>query len=517
MKWIMRRWETRPLLFIMAAAMLLRLISVIWARGFGMHDDHFLVIEAAQSWVDGSDYNNWLPDPEGQNQPQGHSFFYVGLHYFLLKFLTLNGIIDPSSKMLIVRLLHAFLSLATIWFGYRMVRILAGKPLARLAGILLAFYWFQPWLSVRNLVEVACIPFLMGGTYYAMLAGQKERSIPWFLLAGLMLGLAFNIRYQTMLFSGGLILALWIERRWWGGLLTGSSLLLTAALIQGIPDYLIWGQPFAEFAEYVRYNMAHSGDYISGPWYMYLLLITGILIPPMSIFLIAGYIRGWRKHLILFLPALLFLIFHSIFPNKQERFILPFIPFLIAGGVAGWALMGDLWRERFTGTRWRTAWAFFWVLNMVLLIPVSAMYSKRARVESMRYLSVYPDIRTIIVDERPRYGIKYPPEFYLGQWISVIERPKEVSLEDLKTRLSHFEMEDHPRFVLFMDEQDLVDRVREMQTLIPELVFEQRIRPGRIDALLHYLNPNNANESVFIYRNSRFYPSSLAEDEAEPL
>ena len=135
----------------------------------------------------------------------------------------------------------------------------------------------------------------------------------------------------------------------------------------------------------------------------------------------------------------------------------------------------------------------------------------------MRYLSVYPDIRTIIVDERPRYGIKYPPEFYLGQWISVIERPKEVSLEDLKTRLSHFEMEDHPRFVLFMDEQDLVDRVREMQTLIPELVFEQRIRPGRIDALLHYLNPNNANESVFIYRNSRFYPSSLAEDEAEPL
>jgi hypothetical protein len=56
----------QAMLFIMAAAMLLRLISVIWARGFGMHDDHFLVIEAAQSWVDGSDYNNWLPDPEGQ-------------------------------------------------------------------------------------------------------------------------------------------------------------------------------------------------------------------------------------------------------------------------------------------------------------------------------------------------------------------------------------------------------------------------------------------------------------------
>jgi hypothetical protein len=104
--------------------------------------------------------------------------------------------IDPASKMLIVRLLHAFLSLATIWFGYRMVRMLAANPCPA-CGILLAFYWFQPWLSVRNLVEVACIPFLIGGTYYAMLPDRRN-AVYLGSFSPSDAGPAFNIRYQTM-------------------------------------------------------------------------------------------------------------------------------------------------------------------------------------------------------------------------------------------------------------------------------------------------------------------------------
>ena len=40
-----------------------------------MHDDHFLVIEAAQSWVDGEDYNKWLPKNRKDGAPTGHSWF----------------------------------------------------------------------------------------------------------------------------------------------------------------------------------------------------------------------------------------------------------------------------------------------------------------------------------------------------------------------------------------------------------------------------------------------------------
>jgi hypothetical protein len=134
--------------------------------------------------------------------------------------------------------------------------------------------------------------------------------------------------------------------------------------------------------------MAHSGDYISGHG-ICIYPDHGILIPPMSIILIAGYIRGWRKHLIMFLPALIFLIFHSIFPNKQERFILPIIPFLIAGGGGRLGLDG---RPVAGAVHWNQvahAWAFFWVLNMVLLIPYRPCIPSGPGVESMRYLSVY--------------------------------------------------------------------------------------------------------------------------------
>ena len=55
---IKRTWNERPMLLIMALAIVFRLLAVVFARGYGMIDDHFLAVEAAQSWVDGFLYLN---------------------------------------------------------------------------------------------------------------------------------------------------------------------------------------------------------------------------------------------------------------------------------------------------------------------------------------------------------------------------------------------------------------------------------------------------------------------------
>ncbi|MBL7899477.1 MAG: hypothetical protein JNJ99_13140, partial [Crocinitomicaceae bacterium] len=58
---------------ILIAALVIRIIAAIFSQGYGMHDDHFLVIEASSSWVDGYDYNHWLPwSPESKGVPEGH-------------------------------------------------------------------------------------------------------------------------------------------------------------------------------------------------------------------------------------------------------------------------------------------------------------------------------------------------------------------------------------------------------------------------------------------------------------
>ena len=56
----------------------------------------------------------------------------------------------------------------------------------------------------------------------------------------------------------------------------------------------------------IRYNIENAETYNTQKWYNYLLLISGILIPPVSIFLIFGFIRSWKKQLLLFLPAFIF-------------------------------------------------------------------------------------------------------------------------------------------------------------------------------------------------------------------
>jgi len=48
-------FNTHPLRFAIFAGLLFRLMAVIFSKGFGFFDDHFLVLEAAQCWVDGTD------------------------------------------------------------------------------------------------------------------------------------------------------------------------------------------------------------------------------------------------------------------------------------------------------------------------------------------------------------------------------------------------------------------------------------------------------------------------------
>jgi hypothetical protein len=67
--------------------------------------------------------------------------------------------------------------------------------------------------------------------------------------------------------------------------------------------------------EYVLYNMANPTTYFDQPWYNYFLLLAGILIPPFSLAIMFGFFRR-ATPLLVWLPVVLFLAFHSYHPNK---------------------------------------------------------------------------------------------------------------------------------------------------------------------------------------------------------
>ena len=501
MKLITKMWNERPLPFIIFLAGFVRLIAVVFSKGYGWHDDHFLVIEVSKSWADGYDYNHWLP-VEGQTAPtpSGHSFFYAGLHYFLFCFLKFIHITDPQSQMYIVRLIHALLSLIVVYCGYKITFKIAGQKTAKAVGLLFAVFWIMPFLSVRNLVEFVCIVPLMAATWIVIKREEEKRILPY-LWAGILLGIAFSIRFQTIMFTGGFGLALLFLKRWKEAIVLGVFFLIVAAGVQGLTDFYIWGKPFVEFQEYVRYNLENAQEYIVLGWYTYILFLLGILVPPISIFLFFGFLKSWRKHLLLFLPSFIFLVFHSYFPNKQERFILPILPFIILLGTVGWNEFLDksaYWKKHKKLLKGFNIW--FWSLNTILLLVISFAYSKRNRVEAMTYIADKGDVTHVVVEDSNRDDFLVPPLFYLQKWGPVYGVTKNNPAIEFARQYEAMPSNDKPNYVVFMQHENIDERVAEMKKYFPTLTYEATIEPSFIDKTMHWLNPVNKNQTTYIYK-----------------
>lgn len=108
--------QRHPLLAPLFAGLILRLIAAQFSTGYMMHDDHFMVVEAASSWIDGEDYNNWLPwNQSGVPAAKPANFTYVGSQFLVFSALEWMGIDNPGSQMLWIRLLHGLFGCLTFW------------------------------------------------------------------------------------------------------------------------------------------------------------------------------------------------------------------------------------------------------------------------------------------------------------------------------------------------------------------------------------------------------------------
>lgn len=487
--------STQNINVILGVGFIFRLLAVFFARGFGMHDDHYLVIEAGQSFADGEDYNNWLPW-HSDGLPTGHSWFYVGIHFIIFKILNICGVADPQMKMIVIRFIHAGYSLLTVYWSYRIMQKLSGEKVALQTAWLLSLLWFIPNASVRNLVEWVCLPPLVVSIYQLVMAEQENDSRRRYILSGIFSGISMGIRLQVVFFIAGIGLYLLLRKKILPGIIWLAGF-ISALMFTQLTDLFFYGYPFAEVGGYIEYNILHSTDYFNLPWYNYLLTIGGMLIPPVSLLLMFGYLRGGRKYLILVLPALTFFVIHSYFPNKQERFILPFIPFFIMAGLAGW----EDFKSNGRLLKWeRGVWVFFWTINTPALLVLSTTYSKRSMVEGMYYLYQQQDFNSYIFEVSHKDDPMMAPQFYSGKWNHPYCIYKQYTvgqmMESMKAKGGEL-----PRYILFFQEDDIYRRVAAFKIKTGlDLVYRYTAEPSYFDRLLHWLNPRNKNNPIFIFR-----------------
>jgi hypothetical protein len=281
--------------------------------------------------------------------------------------------------------------------------------------------------------------------------------------------------------------------------LFAAGFLVTAIVIQGSADIFAWGYPFASFQEYMRYNTTHGYDYTTGPWYNYTLLVLGAFIPPMSFFLIYGFFKNWRKTLLILIPVMAFFISHSYFPNKQERFIFPVVPLILVLSVVGWEdfVKGSTFWPRHR-IMLKSLWAWFWILNVILLVPFTTYYSKKSRVEAMYTLYGKPVNGVVLVGGN--LGVTQPPLFYAGVRLKSIYQIDDADqLAQVQSQLSTAAL--LPNYIIFFGVEDIDQRVQNIETSLGlKITLMRRIEASFLDDVFYRLNPkNNKNQTTFVF------------------
>lgn len=511
-----------PVSVILFIALGIRLLAAFFSKGFAFSDDHFDVITIAQGWLNGLPM--WLNEP----MPPRHSMLYALTHYAIFYVLEALGIFSPEVKMTVVRLVHALYSLLVVYFGYKLTERLSNKANARLVGLMLALVWFMPFMSVRNLVEMVCIPPYLAALYLMVKQEQnsRKRVMPYF-WAGALFALAFVFRYHTVLFGAGAGLVLLYKRQWREAVAVLLGFIVTAFLIQGTIDIIFFDYPFHSIVAYFLYNTENAENFSTGPVYRFALTILGFLVPPISAFLVVGYAKTAKLAPKLFWGGLIFFVAHSLFPNKQERFILPLLPLIMILGVIGWQQFvrsSGFWHKR--RKLLAVSWGFFWVLNLLATVGMAFTYTKKSRVAPLVYLSEKPNLDAIVL-EFGNHSVKKPPLFYLGRMSAVHEdylKDEHLVYQEYLTGQKQLpenfamvytlnedktpaELQEQlagstykPDYVVVVGTDDLEERMGRLHQLFPNLKLDHTIIPSLYDKLLHLLNPRvHKDERVQIY------------------
>lgn len=478
------------LILLLAAA--LRFISAWFSEGYLMHDDHFWVVESSASWANGEDYNNWLPWTQEEKglevKPHFTNLAFSSLHYFYFKYLSVD---DPMQSMFFLRLLHGLYSLLAVLLTYKIANKLAGRRTAEVSSVMIACLAWLPLLSVHQLVEVFVIPLLLAMAWN-LINGERIHQL---LYSGLFLGLATGFRYQVGIMGFGIVAAYFIQnppkQATRKSLIVGVTALVTFALTQLPADVMLWGEPFAQLRAYIDYNMNHSGEYPQGHPLIYLALFLLILIPPISFAIVYGYLRSWKKYALLVLPSLAFIAFHSLFPNKQERFILPALPFIIITGVA-------YWKSVDTNKLLVKAIILITVfVNTSVLFSLTPSTKNAAQMKAMYEMYKRNDLQSFLyvsADEKA-----FAPRYYSGEWTKFTVANTETDV--LAQKLTHCSDSTviFPNYLVFVGDSHLGEAVLNFKKEYGSMEYVAQFGPSKLDRIINYLNPKNPIKRVMLY------------------
>ncbi len=442
-----------PLVWVLLGAFFVRLIAVIFSKGYLTHDDHFIPIEQAYQWLSGQ--TEFFADKSGAWRNQ----LYALLHYTILASLESLSLADPQKQMFVVRLLHAIYSMLTIVYGYKLTKYLTHKEkTALLVAALLSFFWVMPVFSVHSFVETACIPPLLIAFYYSHKIESENYNRLYLCLAAFFFALAFTLRFQTFVFGVGVGLVLLFQKQFKKAFVLLGCTFFSLFITMGILDWIAYGYPFASIIQYSLYNLGSHPSYVLAPWYEYLVLLLVVFIFPTSLVFASGIAKIAKKHSLPILSLFLFILLHSAFANKQERFILPSVPFILIFGTIGWQELRQTARfEKLKKILSKCLWSWFWLWNILLLCLGFFYYGQETLIKIFDYLHSKQDIKAVVIENNLK-EVPHLPTYYLYQNKLVYSLESETFTEKIETIKNS-----RPNYFILLEDEQLTERVKRLE------------------------------------------------------
>ena len=366
---------------ILAGSALIRLATAIFNYGFLALDDYYILSTIVPAQL--------APDLSCQIEladirspiPYLAVFGTTHLAYLL-------GLNDPLNQIRALYILLGLFSLVSIVYAVRIFQLLDRPRTALLAAGILGFHFLMPYISTRSLLENMGAPFLVASVYYLMRYREKGTAVDLVVSVTL---LAFS---SMLRFQNGIIFPVFIyviaERK---NLKDPVILMVTGVILlilTGLPDLFLRGHWHESLFRYVKYNLTHSSEYGTDPFYNYLPTVLGIILFPFLISKYPGF--RWKKEYHGLLPVVasffLFLLAHSAIPHKEERFLIPVLPLLLISVAppVEWLFFEIRSRIRMTAIL---------ITNLVLLFFASFTISQYNSIGLVRMLNNHREIRKI--------------------------------------------------------------------------------------------------------------------------
>ncbi|HNT27197.1 MAG TPA: hypothetical protein PKH10_03365 [bacterium] len=328
------------ILFVFAATLIPRLYRAFTDMGPVACDEIFQTIEVAHKLAFGRGFLYWEWS-EGVR-----SYVLPGLLAGSYRLLDLVGVRDPYMLAAGLKGVLALLHAGGWVFLFLFLAIFLTRFSALLVAVASGLLYAGIFASVRTLGETVSMPFLLAALYFAARALDEDRGVRA-VFAGLLAGIAFAIRFQTLFFSAalGLVLLLVARRRRAvvPFFVAGFAGIL---ILTGLVDLFVWGGFLRSVVKYFDFNVLQDGASRFGreTWTYYFTtfpkLYPWLLIVPALVVAVIGIF--FRRTAMLVVPLAVYVLPHLMTPHKEVRFLFPVYALFGLLALLGWERLSIL-------------------------------------------------------------------------------------------------------------------------------------------------------------------------------